>query len=176
MPPFVAENGWEAFYDAEVGTVRRQCAVAGVAARNFAYPNNRRDEKCDKMLLSVYDRLRAGIPGVRPYDPNGERRAGLRPLADDDRVFFPAAELPRRRVLGGVIVGEAYNTDVDDVVACVRRAGERKEALVLTSHGIHPDARSIHMKTEWLEMILSAAQEAGVVVLSFDEVPLLLRR
>ena len=91
-------------------------------------------------------------------------------------MFFPAAELPRRRVLGGVIVGEAYNTDVDDVVACVRRAGERKEALVLTSHGIHPDARSIHMKTEWLEMILSAAQEAGVVVLSFDEVPLLLRR
>ena len=75
-------------------------------------------------------------------------------------------------ILGGVILGEAYNTDIDDVVSCVKRAGERSEALVLTSYGIHPNAKDIHMKTEWLERILSAAQKYGVAVLSFDEVPL----
>ena len=110
--------------------------------------------------------------GIRPYDPHGAQSAQLKPLATDARVFFPVAELPRRRVLGGIILGEDYHTDIDDVVSCVKRAGERREALVLTSHGIHPNAKGIHMKTEWLERILSAAQKYGVAVLSFDEVPL----
>ena len=39
----------------------------------------------------------------------------------------------------------------------------------LTSHGIHPDAKHIHMKTEWLERILSTAKECGVPCLGFDE-------
>ena len=37
------------------------------------------------------------------------------------------------------------------------------------SHGIHPDAKQIHMKTEWLERILATAKECGVAVLGFDE-------
>ncbi|HCG20678.1 MAG TPA: hypothetical protein DER26_06755 [Verrucomicrobia bacterium] len=176
VPPALAKEGWDAYYEAELKTVRRQCDVAYIPARNFAYPNNLRDGTSDRLLLTVYDRLRAGIPGVRPYDPKGERRAELSPLVTDDRVFFPVAGLPSRRVLGGVILGEAYNTDIDDVIACVKRAGERKEALVLTSHGIHPDAHGIHMKTEWLERILSAAQKYGVAALSFDEVPLAKRK
>ena len=65
-----------------------------------------------------------------------------------------------------------YNfDDIDDVVACVKRPGERKEALLFTSHGIRPDAKLIHMKTEWLEKILAAAKEADVAVLAFDEIP-----
>ena len=139
--------------------------------RSFAYPNNRRDDETDKVLGRRFARLRAGIPGVRPYDPRGEKRGELMPLVSDERVFFPVAELPRRRVLGGVILGEAYATDIDDVVACVKRAGARKEALVFTSHGIRPDAKHIHMKTEWLEKILAAAKEADVAVLAFDEIP-----
>ena len=43
------------------------------------------------------------------------------------------------------------------------------EAFVLTSHGIHPDAKHIHMKTEWLERILATAKECGVPCLGFDE-------
>ena len=82
-----------------------------------------------------------------------------------------AADLPARRVLGGIILGEAYNTDIADVVACVKRAGARKETLVLSSHGIHPDAKGINLKTEWLEQILAAAQEADVSVFGFDELP-----
>ena len=54
----------------------------------------------------------------------------------------------------------------------MKRAGERKEALLFTSHGIHPDAKHIDMKTEWLEKILAAAKEADVSVLAFDEIPL----
>lgn len=171
VPETVAAKGWEAYWASEVESVWSRCNVAYIPVRNFAYPNNRHTSATDELILKKLMRVRVGIPGVRPYDPKGEKRAELKPLVTDDRVFFPVADLPSRRVLGGVILGEAYNTDIADVVACVKRAGERKEALVLTSHGIHPDAKDIHLKTEWLERILAAAQEAGVAVLGFEELP-----
>ena len=171
VPELIAQKGADAYFAAEIDRPKRQCDVAYIPVRSFAYPNNRRDDETDKVLERRFARLRAGIPGVRPYDPRGEKRGELMPLVSDERVFFPVAELPRRRVLGGVILGEAYATDIDDVVACVKRAGARKEALVFTSHGIRPDAKHIHMKTEWLEKILAAAKEADVAVLAFDEIP-----
>ena len=68
-----------------------------------------------------------------------------------------------------MIAGEAYHTDIDDILKCIHRCAERDEAFVLTSHGIHPDAKRIHMKTEWLERILATAKECGVPCLGFDE-------
>lgn len=171
-PETIAKRGWAGYCAAELDTVVRQCDVAYIPVRNFAYPNHLRDDGSDKSLLTRFDRLRGGLKGVRPYDPKGVRRAGLKPLATDDRVFFPVAELPSRRVLASVLLGEAYNTDIEDVVACIRRAGERKETLVFASHGIRRDAKGIHLKTEWLERMLAAARDAGVAVLGYDELPL----
>ena len=173
VPKTIAAKGWDGFCAAEIDRVKRQCDVAYVPVRNFAYPNGYRTDESDRLLLTKFDRVRGPIAkGLRPYDPKGEKRAGLKPLVTDDRAFFPVAELPQRRVLDRVLIGEAYNTDIDDVVACVKRAGERKEVLVLASHGIAPNAKRINMKTEWLERILAAARENGVAVLSFDELPL----
>ena len=50
-----------------------------------------------------------------------------------------------------------------------KKTAERNEVFVLTSHGIHPAAKDIHMKTEWLERILATASECGVQCLGFDE-------
>ena len=172
VPDLITEKGAAAYFAAEIDKPKRQCDVSYIPVRSFAYPNNSRNDESDKVLEQRFLRLRAGIPGVRPYDPKGEKRGELKPLVSDERLFFPVAELPKRRVLGGVILGEAYATDIEDVVACVKRAGERKEALLFTSHGIHPDAKHIDMKTEWLEKILAAAKEADVSVLAFDEIPL----
>ena len=171
-PEAIAEKGAERFLADEVTTVRRQCGVSYIPVRTYAYPNCRHDAASDEFLLKHFDRLRAGLGKIRPYDPKGEKRADLKPLATDDRVFFPVAELPSRRALNTLLVGEAYNTDIDDLVACVQRAGARKEVLVVASHGISPDARHINMKTEWLEKILAAAQASGVSVLGYDEIPL----
>lgn len=169
----VAREGWKTYCARELDTVKRKCEVSYIPVRNFAYPDGHRDESTDKLLLSRFDRVRGPIAkGVRPYDPKGEMRFGLKPLVTDERVFFPVEELPRRRVLDRVLIGEDYNTDIEDVVACIKRAGERKEVFMLASHGIHPKAKHIHMKTEWLEKILAAARECGVSVLAFDEVPL----
>jgi hypothetical protein len=173
VPETIAEKGWPGYCRAELDTVKRQCDVAYIPVRNFAYPNHKRDESTDKYLLTRFDRLRGGLSGVRPYDPQGEMRSAQNPLVSDERVFLPVAELPGRRFLPSILLGEAYNTDIEDIVACIRRAGERKEVLVLASHGIRPNATGIHLKTEWLERMLSAASEAGVAVLGYDEVPLL---
>ena len=169
----VEKEGWNAYCTRELDKVKRQCDVAYIPVRNFAYPDGCRNESTDKQLLTRFDRIRGPIAkGVRPYDPKGEKRAGLKPLVTDERVFFPVSELPKRRVLDRVLIGEDYNTDIDDIVACIKRAGERKEVLVLASHGIHPNARKIHMKTEWLETILATAKDCGVSVLGFDDIPM----
>lgn len=169
----VAKEGWKAYCAHELDTVKRQCDVAYIPVRNFAYPDGCRDETTDKLLLTRFDRLRGPLAqSVRPYDPKGEKRAELKPLVTDERVFFPVAELPKRRVLDRVLIGEAYNTDIDDVVACIKRAAERKEVLALASHGIKHDAKGVDLKTEWLECILAAARDAGVAVLGYEETPL----
>lgn len=171
-PALIAEKGANGFLASEIDTVRRQCQVAYIPVRTYAYPNCRRDAASDALLIGRFDRLRAGLGKIRPYDPTGERRKELKPLVTDDRVFFPVDELPTRRVLDALLVGEAYNTDIEDLVSCVRRAGERKEVFVLASHGISPSARHINMKLEWLERILEVAQESNVSVMGFDEIPL----
>ena len=102
-------------------------------------------------------------------DPKGEKRAGLKPIHTVDRAFIPAKELQNRFRLDTALVGESYNTDIEDILKCVRRCAERNEVFVLTSHGIAPDAKDINMKTEWLERILATAKESGVAVIGFDE-------
>ena len=106
---------------------------------------------------------------MAPYDPKGEKQEGLKPIHTVDRAFLPAATAGAQFRLDTVIAGEAYHTDIEDILKCIRRCAERKEAFVLTSHGISPDAKGINMKTEWLERILATAKECGVRVVGFDE-------
>ena len=73
--------------------------------------------------------------------------------------------------LDTVIAGESYHTDIEDILACIRRVAERKEVFVLTSHGIRPGAKGINMKTEWLVRILATAKECGVRAIGFDDLP-----
>ena len=82
----------------------------------------------------------------------------------DDAVFVPAAQQLTSLLIGNVIMGENYHTDIEDIMRAMRRAGERAETLSIVSHGIRPDARGISMKTEWLERMLSEANACGVVV------------
>lgn len=171
VPETIAQRGRDGWWRDEVATEKRRADVAYVPVRSFAYPNNRHDDATDAHLLTRFERLRAGIPGLRPFDPKGEHAADLKPLLSDARMFFPAADLPNRRVMCGIILGEVYHTDIEEVAACIRRAGERKEVLLFTSHGISPDAKGISMKTEWLERILAEAKAADVQVLGFNDLP-----
>ena len=157
-----------AFWAEEIEPQLAACRAAGIPIRSYAYPNCLRSDGADAAFAAHgFTRLRGTPNGVRPpnpYDPNGERRALWRPVATADEQYAPAAAFLSRTLVGNVVLGEAYRTDIEDVLAAVRRCGARGEFLSLVSHGIAPDARGIDMKTEWLERLLSSAAEAGVLV------------
>ena len=166
----LAGMGAERYFKEEIEPQMAACRVGYVPVHSFAYPNCRRSDETDGFFKAHgFSHVRGGHKGVAPYDPDGEKQAGLAPVHAVDRAFVPAAGLAGRFRLDTVIAGEAYHTDIDDILACIRRCAERDEAFVLTSHGIHPDAKHIHMKTAWLERILETAEQCGVAVLGFDE-------
>ena len=166
----VAAKGVSCYWNAEIAPQLAGCRAAGIPITSFAYPNCLRTDETDELFsTNGFKHVRGGLKGVTPYDPKGEKQEGLKPVHTVDRAFLPAAELKTRFRLDTAIAGEAYHTDIEDILKCVRRCAERNEAFVLTSHGIHPDAKHIHMKTEWLERILSTAKECGVPCLGFDE-------
>ena len=99
-----------------------------------------------------------------PFDPKGEKLDKWRPFASAEEFFLPAADFLKVRLVPNVIMGEAYHTDIEDILRAMARAGERGEVLFIVSHGISPNAKGISMKTEWLERMLSSANELGVLV------------
>ena len=166
----VAAKGTGRYFAEEIASQLERCRASYIPIASFAYPNSRRTDETDELFrTNGFTHVRGGLKGVTPYDPKSEKQAGLKPVHTVDRAFFPSSELAKRFRLDTVVAGEAYHTDIEDIVKCIRRCAERKEAFVLTSHGIRPDAKHIHMKTDWLERILATAKECGVAVLGFDE-------
>ena len=169
---YVSTFGAERYYMDEVWPQTDRAQKFYLPYKSFAYPNCRRSDETDALFRAKgFLRVRGGVKGATPYDPKGEKQASRKPLIENDAVFFPASELPRRFRIDTIIVGEAYHTDIEEICACIRRAAERKEVICITSHNIAPDAKHIHMKSEWLERILSVAKECGIAVLGFDELP-----
>ncbi|MBR6471545.1 MAG: polysaccharide deacetylase family protein [Victivallales bacterium] len=168
----IAATSPEEYYQTEVLPQLESAQDAGLRVTSFAYPNCRRTPESDQLFFSHgFAFVRGGL-GLTPYDPEGRLADAWKPLADNPRTAFPVSDLPQRRLLNTLIVGEAYNTHIDDLLNCLRRTAERDEVLAVTSHDIAPDAKSINMKTAWLEAILATAAELGVAVLGFNELPM----
>jgi len=168
----IAQKGAARYFADDIVPQLDRLRVAGVSVTSFAYPNCRFTDESDALFKAKgFAHVRGGHKGVAPYDPKGEKQEGLKPIHTVDRAFFPAAELGARFRLDTVIAGEAYHTDIEDILQCIRRCAARKEVFVLTSHGIRPGAKGISMKTEWLERILATAKECGVAMVGFDELP-----
>ncbi len=166
----LASMGAERYWKEEIEPQLCVCRVGYIPVTSFAYPNCRRSDETDAVFREHgFRHVRGGFSGVAPYDPDGTRRTQLPPIHTVDRVFLPSEGLGDRFRIDTAIAGESYHTDIEDILACIRRCAERNEAFVLTSHGIHPDAHHIHMKTEWLERILATAEECGIAVVGFDE-------
>ena len=168
-PPAFRKIGGDLYVKSEVQPQIDAYAKIGHRPLSMAYPNNARTEETDAAISerAGIRRFRAGH--VVKHDP---QHIYPKPdLVNTDEVFLPASELPRCRVLKGIGIGESYRTDIDEILACLRRAPARDEALVTYSHDIRPDAKTINMKTEWLERILATAHELGMRIIGFDEIP-----
>ena len=168
----IAERGAERYYLEDVWPQTDSATRGYVPFESFAYPNCRFSAESDELFRKKgFARVRGGVKGATPYDPDGKKQAERKPLVTNEAVFFPAAELRKHFRIDTIIVGEAYHTDIDEICDCIRRAAERKEVLSITSHGISPNAKHINMKTEWLERILATAKECGLAIIGFDELP-----
>ena len=164
----VAKLGQDGYWKEEIAPQLSAFREAGVPIHSFAYPNCRRNAATDAIFAAHgFTRVRGtpdGVTGPNPHDPKGEKLDKWRPVATSDAVFVPAARQLTSLLIGNVIMGENYHTDIEDIMRAMRRAGERAETLSIVSHGIRPDAKGISMKTEWLERMLSEANACGVVV------------
>ena len=164
----VEERGEDWFWRTDIAPQLDALAAAGIPVRSYAYPNCCRTARTDEMFFSRgFARVRGrdtAFPNPNPYDPQGARLDQWRPVAETDWLFIPAADFLKARVVPNVIMGESYHTDIEDILRAIERAGVRGEALFVVSHGIAPDAKDISMKTEWLERILSSADDCGVLV------------
>ena len=168
----IAAHGADRYFADDVWPQKDAASKSYVPFESFAYPNCRFSDESDELLRKKgFARVRGGVKGATPYDPDGKKQADRKPLVSNEAVFFPVADLPKHFRIDTIIVGEAYHTDIEEICACIRRAAERKEVLSITSHGISPDAKGINMKTEWLERILATAKESGLAVIGFDELP-----
>ena len=168
----IAEKGAERYYADDIAKQKQTCDVCYVPVTSFAYPNCRRTEEADRLFYAKgFERVRGGVKGAAPYDPQGLKQKDRKPLVTNEAVYFPAADLPKRRLINTVIMGEAYHTDINEICECLRRVARNREVISITSHAIGPDAKDINMKTEWLETMLKLAKELDLRVLGFDELP-----
>ena len=164
----VAERGADKYWSEEIEPQMSVFREAGVPIRSFAYPNCRRAPETDNVFAAHgFTRLRGtpdGVASPNPHDPKGEKKDRWHPVATYDPVFVPSARQLSSLLIGNVIMGANYHTDMEDIIRAMRRAGERAETLSLVSHGISPSPNGISMKTEWLERMLYEADKSGVIV------------
>ena len=168
-PTTGSERDEDWFWKVDIAPQLAALREAGIPVRSYAYPNCIRTARTDALFHSRgFVRVRGlGAPfskNPNPHDPKGEKLDMWRPIATADDFFFPATDFLTARLVPNVIMGENYHTDIEDIMRAFARAGERGEALFIVSHGISPDAKGISMKTEWLERMLSSADDLGVVV------------
>ena len=167
--PTVEDRGEDWFWKTDIVPQIDALGKAGIPLRSYAYPNCRRTDRTDALFFTNgFARVRGTgktfPPNPNPHDPKGEKLDKWRPVATTDWLFYPAADFLNARLVPNVIMGENYHTDIDDILRAMERAGERGEALFIVSHGIARDAKGISMKTEWLERMLSSANDLGLLV------------
>ena len=148
-PRFIARYGEKWYWENEVKPQLDVCRENGLNIRSFAYPNNRHDERSDKMMFQHFDYLRAGYGPTRKI------------------IYYP--EVKAKSVLGGGGIGVFYKSDLEELKTRLDKAAKEGSVIVFFSHNIAPDAKHIHMPTEMLEALLAHAQKLNLQVIGFDQ-------
>ena len=161
-PVYFEKNGAQAYLDNEVLPQYNACAAAGYKVKAFAYPNNRRNEDTDRVLSAYFTHFRAGLGVARPEGIS---------LADFEPLYKPVAELSGRTVMGGAGIGTYYNTVLEDNLAVLRKAHDAEQVVVFFSHDISATPSRIGTSNAVLEAMLKTANELGMAIVGFDELP-----
>lgn len=157
---FCEKNGCAAYLQQQVLPQLEKCQKAGISIRNFAYPDNSRNEETDQLLRAYFQRLRAGLGLTLPTGYC---------IAEQKLAFHSLDTLPKTLVMRGNGIGDYYATTTDNLDKALECASLENKLLVFFSHGISPDAQGVHMKTAQLEHCLKTASDLGLVVAGFDD-------
>lgn len=150
--------GMEGFWTREIAPQLKACERAGIAIRDFSYPDTRHTPELDAFFFSKgFVRVR----GATEYPAGG--------AAQCDDCFFPAKACGETRVMAGIVACRADDVTLEDLLACVRRAAKRDEAFQAIAHDIAPKASRIGMDVAWLEALLKTAKENQVSVVSYGK-------
>ena len=151
------------YFDEQIAPQLRAAEKYGIGdLRYFAYPNNRHTDESDRFLSKYFSRFRAG---AKIKEPKGFWIAG------QDEAYIPYSEIPGRKVLGGCGIGAFYESTLENLTAALTRAAEENLLIVFFSHGIYPEAPSVHMPVALLEQLLEKCAQLGIVAAGFDELP-----
>ncbi len=144
----------EVYFAKEIAPQLKQCEKQGVKVCTLAYPENRHNPESDALLGKTFERFRAGTKD-KPND------AGI-----------PVAEIPQLAVIGGRGLGSYYKTDPAVVEKSIRDAAAKNLFIAYYSHNIQEKkANAISITFELLEMMLKTAEECGMKVVGFEELP-----
>lgn len=146
---FTVTRGEKWYLDNEILPQLEVCRKGGLNVRNFAYPNNRRNEKTDKLLYQYFDYLRAGYGTSKKI------------------IYYP--KVKKQMVLGGGGIGVFYKSKLEELKSRLDNAKATNTVIVFFSHNIAPGAKHIHMPCDMLEALLAHAENIGLPVIGFDQ-------
>lgn len=157
----LARLGEEGYLREEILPQLSVCREKGLDVRSFAYPMSARTAETDALLLRHFARLRAGW-GEVDGKSWGEKTP---PFHVGESVSRP------------VVVAQCGTNPADmpeRIVAMMPQIAASNLVLTVYAHDIEAKGKSHNhhnITEEDLEKVLSAAKEAGVKVIGFDELP-----
>ncbi|MCD2498538.1 polysaccharide deacetylase family protein [Microbacterium nymphoidis] len=157
----IDEHGDDGYLALEIDPSIMALRELGATARCFAYPNSRRSDATDAVLLRRFTYLRGGGPRTADLD---EARIAVIPSGPAPRV------LPSR----GVDTGRgavAHLADADTLTALLRCVADHDASLVLYAHDIAARSDANHLHPARLAEIVAEARALGLAMHTLDDLP-----
>ena len=146
------ELGEEGYLKDEILPQLSVCRAKGLPVNSFAYPYSARNARTDALLLKHFRRLRGGGKGSGPV---------------------PLAEALGKQVFIGLCATSPRDTPAQ-IAAMLPALAASNAVLVAYAHDIEAEGQAHdphNLTVTDLEMLLAAAQRAGVALLGFDDLP-----
>lgn len=158
----IRDRGADEYLAIEIDPSIRALQEIGGSARSFAYPNIRRDDTSDAVLLGRFERLRGG-----------SARTADREIAA--RTIVPSDAIPRVLPARGSDTGrgqESHPADAETMSFLLRETAEQDGVLVVLAHDIAARSAFNHIDPDRLAAILREARGLGLSMQAFDRLPI----
>lgn len=157
----IAQDGAAAYLATEIDPSVESLRALGASVRTFAYPNSRRDDESDAVLLARFTHLRGG--GPRTDDP-----------ASAAQAITPAASPVRVHPSRGIDTGrgaQQHPADTAVLSAMLRQLADDGGTLVLYAHDIAASSAANHLHPDRLRQVLTEATRLGLHLVGMDDLP-----